>query len=120
MSLKFKSDPMCYGTGQLTSWMTTAGGHGSRHGSTSPAVAVRSLASRMLKSLELDADPADIPQTTFARLDIQLTKSDVVKLQRHLLAEEGTQAEVLRILAGSIQGGSKQTTSSSWFSSLRY
>ena len=69
------------------------------------------MISRILKALELDKDPAGLPEMTSAYLEIQITKSDIVKLQRHLLAEEGTQPEILKILAGSIQGGNKQTTS---------
>ena len=85
---------------QLTSWISSQSTKGSP---AAQAIAFRTLISKLLKTLELDIDPAKLAETTHVDLSIVLTKTEVVRLQRHLLADEGTQAELLGILANSIQ-----------------
>ena len=90
--------------GQLTSWIS----QNSKSPAATTSLALRALVSKVLKTLELDIDPAQLPATSEVDLNVVLTKSEVVQLQRHLLAEEGTQAEVLNILANIIQAASRR------------
>ena len=90
--------------GQLTSWIS----QNSKSSAAGTSLAVRALVSKVLKTMELDTDPAQLPATSEFDLNLVLTKSEVVQLQRHLLADEGTQAEVLNILANIIQAGSRR------------
>ena len=83
----------------LTSWITKT----NTAQSAKQAIAFRGFLSKLLKVSKLDIKPKNLPETASVALSLELSKSDIVRMQRLLLAEEGTQADILSALAKSIE-----------------
>ena len=84
------------------------------HVPTVERVAFRSLLDKLLKSVDLDGDPKLLPETVNVDLSMKLSKDDVISLRRHLLADEGTQHELLKILNEGILKSSVRDAGFDW------